>query len=155
MRRYLVVANQTLVGQELHDEIHRRIDEGPAEFHVLVPVTRAVDLAAAFGGASGSGAAFPVTSGERPETDDAAWREARERMNHLVGEIRDRGVAVTGELGDEDPFTAVKKALAAKEYDEVILSTLSAGISRWLKMDLPSRVERTFEGRVTTLVAGD
>jgi hypothetical protein len=156
MRRYLVVANQTLAGQELYDEIERRIEAGDAGFRVLVPVTRVGDLAGGFAVASGSGAAFPVvgSEGEHPRSDEAAWDQARTRMNHLVGRIRDRGAEVSGELGESDPYTAIRRALDQESFDEIILSTLPSGISRWLGMDLPSRVERTFEGPVTTIVAG-
>ncbi len=157
MRRYLVVANQTLAGQELYDELERRIGQGPAEFRVLVPVTRSGDLAGGFAVASGSGAAFPVvgSEGERPTSDEATWEQARSRMNHLVGRIRDLGAEARGELGDADPFTAIKRVLDEETFDEVILSTLPSGISRWLGMDLPSRLERAFDGPVTTIVAGD
>ena len=45
MRRYLVVANQTLHRAELHDELRKRISEGPCSFFVLVPNTRAAHCA--------------------------------------------------------------------------------------------------------------
>ncbi|HVR31227.1 MAG TPA: hypothetical protein VMS74_00785 [Acidimicrobiia bacterium] len=156
MRTILVVANQTIGGEQLHKELHRRIDEGDCEFHVLVPVTRAVDYATALGGASVSGAAFPIPHGEGgPDPDEAAWTRARDRLDHLVGEIRDRGAPVTGALGDSDPFRAIKETLEGQSFDEIILSTLEAGVSRWLKMDLPSRLERAFDGEITTVIAGN
>lgn len=157
MRTYLVVANQTIGGEQLYEEIQRRIDEGECEFHVLVPVTATRDYASALGGVSGSGAAFPIPSTEQsgPDSQEVAWDQARDRMNHLVGNIRDRGAAATGQLGDPDPYAAIKDALEQQAFDEIILSTLPSGISRWLKMDLPSRLERAFDGPVTTIVAGD
>jgi hypothetical protein len=132
MRRYLVVANQTLAGEELHREIHRRIEEGDSEFTVLVPVTRARDYAAPVA-ASGSGAAFAFPTGDqdRPSSDEVAWNMARDRMKYLVGEIRDEGGAATGKLGDADPLAAIKDELGNDEYDEIILSKLPPGISRW------------------------
>lgn len=154
MRTYLVVANQTIGGQQLYEELFRRIEEGDCEFHVLVPVTKAVDYAAALGGASVSGAAFPLPHGEggRPDSDEAAWSLARGRLEHLIGEIRDRGAPVTGYLGDADPLKAIKQALEEQTFDEIILSTLSQSVSRWLKMDLPSRLERSFDGPITTII---
>ncbi len=41
MRRYLVVANQTLQGAELREELRKRIEAGPSSFYVLVPNTSA------------------------------------------------------------------------------------------------------------------
>ena len=41
MRRYLVVANQTLQSAELRDELRKRIEAGPSSFYVLVPNTSA------------------------------------------------------------------------------------------------------------------
>ena len=37
MRRYLVVANQTLQRAELRDELRKRIEAGPSSFYLLVP----------------------------------------------------------------------------------------------------------------------
>jgi len=43
-------------------------------------------------------------------------------------------------IGDADPFAAIQDAVNRRGVDEVILSTLPAHISRWLKLDLPSKV---------------
>ena len=39
-----------------------------------------------------------------------------------------------------EPLAAIQDALNLQGYDEVILSTLPARVSRWLKLDLPSKV---------------
>jgi hypothetical protein len=39
VRRYLVVANQTLGGDQLLEKLRERMEAGPAHFHVLVPAT--------------------------------------------------------------------------------------------------------------------
>jgi hypothetical protein len=39
-------------------------------------------------------------------------------------------------------MVAIEKAVAEQQFDEIILSTLPPGISRWLSMDLPHRVRR-------------
>jgi hypothetical protein len=46
MRRYLVVANQTLQRAELADELRKRFEAGPSSFYLLVPDTRAADYPA-------------------------------------------------------------------------------------------------------------
>jgi len=43
MRRYLVVANQTLQAAELREELREKISAGPCSFFVIVPDTKAAD----------------------------------------------------------------------------------------------------------------
>jgi hypothetical protein len=50
------------------------------------------------------------------------------------------GGPVEGILGDADPMAAVQDAVNLRGFDEVIVSTLSPRVSRWLKLDLPSKV---------------
>jgi hypothetical protein len=50
------------------------------------------------------------------------------------------GSQVQGLLGDPAPLTAIEDAINLQGFDEVIISTLPARISRWLKLDLPSKV---------------
>ena len=52
------------------------------------------------------------------------------------------GGHVEGIVGDTDPFVAVRDAVEQREFDEVIVSTLPARVSHWLRRDLPSRVEQ-------------
>jgi hypothetical protein len=58
-----------------------------------------------------------------------------------------------GEVGDERPLDAIRDALREGSYDGIILSTLPAGVSRWIGMDLPHRAERTFSLPVTHVIA--
>jgi hypothetical protein len=59
---------------------------------------------------------------------------ALERFAHLGD--------VTGEVGDEHPVDAVRDVLERGErFDGIVLSTLKPGLSRWLRLDLISRVE--------------
>jgi hypothetical protein len=52
------------------------------------------------------------------------------------------GGHVDGVIGDTDPFAAVQDAVTKMGIDEIIISTLPARVSQWLRRDLPHRVER-------------
>ena len=68
------------------------------------------------------------------------------------------GLEVTGEVGVQDPIQATRDALRGREIDEVILSTLPPGISRWLGQDVPSKLKGSIQvpvAVVTTPEAGD
>jgi hypothetical protein len=49
-------------------------------------------------------------------------------------------VEVEGVTSDADPLTAIQDAINLRGFDEIILSTLPVRVSRWLKLDLPSKV---------------
>lgn len=156
MRHYLVVANQTLGGQGLLDIIAERHAQGPAEFYVVVPATATMDdllgAGALYGGVLGAeGLALPIdTSDEQP-----AHERAQERLASALERFAGIGVRATGEVGDPDPITAVEHALEERTVDEIILSTLPPGLSRWLKMDLLNRVQRRFDVEVSHVYAAD
>ena len=132
-RRILVVANQTACGQELLEEIRARIAAGPCRFTLLVPAT--------------------------PPHEHATWTEgdakaiARARMSAAVERFLAEGAAVEGIVGDASPVRAIDDVLIEHPQDEIILSTLPPGISRWLNKDLPHRVEQRFALPVTTVIA--
>ena len=94
MRRCLVVANQTLGGERLHEEIRRRIRGGPCRFHVVVPTSSS-------------------------ETRAVAERHLESVLSRLHG----MGILATGEVSD-DPDVAVAAAQSRDHFDEVILPTL-------------------------------
>ncbi|MGH2686268.1 MAG: hypothetical protein ACRDJP_12450, partial [Actinomycetota bacterium] len=62
------------------------------------------------------------------------------------------GAEVIGGVGDANPLQAIGDVLRDWSFDEVVLSTLPAGASRWLRQDLPHRVERQFKLPVTHVV---
>lgn len=66
--------------------------------------------------------------------------EAQERLAAALPELRAAaGAEVTGEVGDADPMAALQDTLHARHFDEVIISTLPRRMSRWLRLDLPSK----------------
>jgi hypothetical protein len=125
MRRYLVVANQTLGGEHLAETVRGCLATGPSAFHILVPATQPRDHAV-------------WTEGE-------ARALARQRLEAAVASFRNLGAEVEGEVGDERPLQAIADAVRERPFDEIILSTLPPGLSRWLGQDLPHRVERQFD----------
>jgi hypothetical protein len=139
LRRYLIVANQTLGGDELAKAANALIAAGPCEFWVVVPATMVTDLAPVtcvpmLGG-------VPVPLSDSPEEGRAL---AQARLDRALEALRKCGAVAGGEVGDPDPMHAVELALKDREIDEVIVSTLPARLSRWLHQDLPGRVERKF-----------
>jgi hypothetical protein len=143
MRRHLVVANQTLGTDELTRAVRNRLEEGPAEFWVVVPATPLTDLAPGFVPTMGG---WPVTVPASPEDSRSV---AQARLDAALRELRAAGATADGEVGDPDPMRAVEQALSGREVDEVIVSTLPARVSKWLHQDLPSRIERKFHVPVT------
>ncbi len=118
----LVVANKTAATPALLDAVRARAAEGPARFTLLVPKSahglhRVVD----------------------PEDSDAGEAEAMLALAiPLIEEAA--GTQVEGRVGAPEPLAAIEDAVNTGEYTEIILSTLPATVSRWLKLDLPSKV---------------
>ena len=149
MGKYLVVANQTLGGDQLMEAVRQRAAAGPSSFYVVVPNTRSVDVAPA------SGAPLPPGSAGVgvEEQDHRATLIAQSRLHQALSQLRAEGLDARGDLGDSEPLTAIGDALQGTQFDEIIISTLPSGISRWLGMDLPTRAERKFKLPVTTITS--
>ena len=133
MRRYLVVGNQTLGSDQLREKIRGALDAGPSSFHVVVP------------------ASHPPGSW----TEGQVTKMAGERLDEALAAFRELGAEVSGEVGDASPVRAIGDVLITdpEPFDEIILSTLPPGPSRWLHQDVLHRVRRTFAVPVTHVVA--
>jgi len=132
MRRYLIVANQTLLGDPLLGRITECMASGPCQFHLVVPATHAPGRAM------------------QTESRDRAF--AAQRLREGLERFRALGADVEGEVGDARPIDAIRDVmLHAPPFDEIIVSTLPPGVSRWLRQDLPHRISRTFELPTTTI----
>jgi hypothetical protein len=119
----LVVAHQTAANDALLDAVRRRAQQGPARFHLVVPrrphgMHKVVD---------------PVEAGEREA--QAVLADALPRLSEAAGG------EVTGGVGDPEPLMAIHDAVNLGNYDEIIISTLPLGISRWLRLDLVSKAK--------------
>ncbi len=144
VHRYLMVANHTLGGPQLIDAIRDRMSRGPAEFWVLVPATPTTHLVNDFNALS---CAFPVDPDLLPgaadiQTRDQAIAEAQSNLETELQRLRQLGATADGAVGDPDPMKAIETTVAQWQFDEILLSTLPPGISRWLAWDLPHRVRR-------------
>ncbi len=73
----------------------------------------------------------------------ASGDEARGRLEEALARMRDAGLEhVTGNVGDPDPVVAVMEAWDPMEFDEILVSTLPTGSSRWVEANLPRRLEK-------------
>ena len=143
--RVLVVANQTLTGRDLLELIKAKMAEGSYELFLLVPATprahRNPDA--------------PVPGLNAPlDSEDDDFAGARKRLELGLTAIRGLGATVDGTVGDPDPVKAIQEVLSRQQFDEIILSTLPSGVSRWLGQDLPRKVERRFHLPVTVVTVG-
>jgi hypothetical protein len=120
--RVLVVANRTAATPALIEAVRQRAARGPAKFTLLVPhfahgLHKVVDA---------------------PDTDRSESESVLELAIPLLEEAA--GGEVEGIVGDPEPLAAIHDAVNLRGFDEIILSTLPARVSRWLRLDLTSKV---------------
>ena len=149
----LLVANQTLGGADLEEEIRRRIDRGQNEFYIVVPMIEPQYEAERSWAVSDEGFAPPPSRSEVADAFEEARIRSEARLRDAISMIRAAGGTADGEVGSSDPVEAVRKVLDERTVDEVIVSTLPTRISRWLKLDLPNRVARLSGVHVVTVQA--
>jgi hypothetical protein len=134
MGSYLIVGNQTLMGPELASAIAERIVPGEApDVYVVVPAT--------------------PQSGAFTWDEDEANAAAQKRLDAMLENLRALGLEATGEVGYRDPVEAARDAIRRHPVDEIILSTLPTGISRWLGQDVPSRLKSAVSVPVVVVTA--
>ena len=119
--RVLVVANRTAATPALVEAVRARAAKSPARFTLLVPnpakgLHRVVD----------------------PE--DQSQDEAEQTLELAIPLLEQAaGSAVEGMIGDAEPLAAIQDAINIHGFDEIIISTLPTRVSKWLKLDLPSK----------------
>jgi hypothetical protein len=132
--RVLVVAARTAATPALIEAVRERAARGPCAFTLLVP--------------NPTHGLHTVVDPEDQGTDEG--QAVLELALPLLEEAA--GGKVTGIVGDARPLDAIHDAVNLHGFDEIILSTLPARVSKWLKLDLPSKV-RGLGLPVTTITA--
>jgi hypothetical protein len=117
----LLVAHQTAATPALLDAVRSRAGRGAAKFHLVVPRQ-------------------PHGMHKVVDPQDAGGDEAHHVLDAALPKLSEAaGQRVTGSLGDTEPLMAIHDAINLGHYDEIIISTLPLGVSRWLKLDLVSK----------------
>ena len=120
--RVLVVAHKTAATPALLEAVRERAQRGPATFTLLVP-----------------NSARGLEALMDPEDHDSS--EAQQVLELAIPLLEDAaGAPVDGIIGDPTPMDAIQDAVNVRGFDEVIISTLPARVSKWLRLDLPSKV---------------
>jgi hypothetical protein len=132
-RRILVIANETVGGDELRTLLERKA-EGVAEEMLLVCPA--------------------LNSRVRTWTsdEDPARAEAQSRLNASLARLGEAGVSVRGEIGDGDPLQALEDALREFPADEIVVSTHPPGRSHWLEQGVVEQARHRYDVPVTHVV---
>lgn len=125
-QRVLVVADKTADSPDLIAALRRHAERSSASFTLLVPAVP-------------HGLAWAADM-------KAGWGDAVARAERAAARIRQAGLDLEETIvGDPDPFAAVGDVLHARRFDEVVVSVLPRGISKWLALGLPARLRRTHD----------
>lgn len=146
MAKILIVANRSMKGAALANAVEQRRAEEPCEFRVLVPVGTPVSPVVALGAAAAD--MTPTACFDFQSEREAA----EERLEAALAWCAERDIVATGILtADSDVVATVAELVETDSFDEVIVSTLPTTVSRWLRQDLPHRIERKVSVPVTVV----
>jgi hypothetical protein len=109
----LVIANQTVVSDELLSRIRKRAAQGPASFLIVAP-----------------------------QSDDEEHADADRRLRRALSELLGEGIEAHGQVVHPDPYTAARQAVHDERIDEIIVSTFPGEKSGWLRRDLVERLRK-------------
>jgi hypothetical protein len=129
-RRILVIANETVGGETLREEIRRRAEGYDELVRVICPTLL-------------SRVRFIASD------EDKARANAQERLEHSLSRLREVGVNCEGEVGEADPLQAIEDALRTFSPDEIIISTHPEGRSLWLERDVVRAARERFDVPIT------
>lgn len=133
VRRVLVVANETVGGEELMQTIGDLALAGRSEFHVVSPALNS--------------RLKTWTSDE-----DGARAAAEKRLDMTIERLATVGIEASGTVGDLDPLVAIEDAVRAFHPDEILISTHPEGRSNWLERGVVQAVEERYDAPVTHVV---
>ena len=120
MARILVVANKTCESPDLLEALRTKGTEH--EYLLVVPASGGVL--------------------EKAADPDAAREHTEPHLQAALETFRAEGFQMEGSVGDSDPVAAVQDAANFNDFDEIVISTLPLRVSKWVKLDLPSKAER-------------
>ncbi len=131
-RRILVVANETVAGRELLDDLHARAGDG-TEVLVVAPAlnTRLRHLFADV---------------------DKAREGAEQRLAGSIEHLQASGIQARGAVGDSDPVRAIEDARFEFDADEIVISTHPPNGSNWLEKKTVERAREKFDVPITHVV---
>jgi len=132
-KRILVVANETVAGQGLLEEIRRATSSGRAQVLVVSPALNS-----------------PLRHWVSDE--DGARASAQARLDQSLQRLGELGVAARGEIGDSDPLQAIEDELRTFGPDAVIISTHPEGRSNWLERGIVDEARARFDVPITHVV---
>ena len=132
-RRILVVANETVGGAPLLEQIRKRSEGVHENVLVVVPALNS-----------------PLKHWVSDE--DGAREAAQERLEASLAAMREAGIDARGEVGDSDPLQAIEDALRTFAPDELIISTHPAERSHWLERGVVGGARERFALPVTHVV---
>jgi hypothetical protein len=121
-RKLLVVANETLLGDELLDAVRRHVEGGDVLVTVIAPVNAPREGYVVY--------------------EDTRRAAAGRRLERTLGKLREAGITAIGDVIDNDPLTAVKDAIAMEQPDELIVSTHPEAKSGWRRRNLLEEIRR-------------
>jgi phosphopantetheine adenylyltransferase len=131
----LVVANETLVGDELVDSLRSRAEHGPVRVAVVAPVN-------------------PPREGYVVYRDSRRASASR-RLDRVLAWLRLAGIPAHGAVYDDDPLTAVKDVLASEDVDEIVVCTHPETKSGWLRKDLVEEIRKVAGDRPVEHIVSD
>jgi hypothetical protein len=120
VKEVLVVANRTLGGAKLLEDVRARAAAGDVRFRLVVPQSK--------------------PSAGLVIYDEAVRESAQVRVDLAISILATEGIQAVGEVGDPDPFLATMDAIAQHRPNEIIVSTHPTTHSGWLRRDLVERI---------------
>jgi hypothetical protein len=132
-RRVLVLANETVGGEELMDALGEIALAGKSKFYVVSPALNS--------------RLKTWTSDEDP-----ARAAAQKRLEATVRRLASVGIEAQGDVGDVDPLVAVEDAVRRFRPNELVVSTHPKGRSNWLERGVVSALRERYDVPVTHVV---